>query len=130
MHGDPENNKRFIQWLKSKEYEKGGMWNVQPRKIELYDLVMKREIKDKVASDIAYFGRPMPMLKLINWITSIISKVCNLKGRRFKKIDASSIKPTEREELGLRKVDGKDWWVYAYLLGEMEDIEVNGKEKV
>lgn len=130
VHGYPEDNDCFIQWLKGKDYEGGGMWNVMPRKIELYDLVMKKGIRDRVASDISYFGRPQPMINLISWLTRIVSKVVNVDGRKFKPIGNKDFKPTKREDLGLCKVDGRDWWVYAYILGEMEDHEKDGKEKV
>jgi hypothetical protein len=112
--GYPDNTNRFIQWLQEKQYRPQG-WNVVPREYRFFDLVMPSGIEDQVIPDLMHFeartlkdkGEP-----LMKWV------------RRFTvldEIDRKKYTPHSTGEMGYRAIDGKNWWVYLYMLGKIHD---------
>lgn len=112
----PEHFKKLEGWLGSVELENGKSWNIKPREIKLYDLVIPKEAEKEVLS----------LLKPLNHRrhTQILQKVIRYISKVFKKIKPinNEVEPTPFKELG--------WWAYATPIGILEDDELNGKEAI
>lgn len=113
----PEHFKKFEGWLASRELKNGKSWNIKPREIRLYDLVIPKEAEDEVLS----------LLKPINHYRHVskLQKVIKFVSRFFKMLLPvnNNVEPTPFNELG--------WWAYATPIGKIEDsLRENGEEGI
>lgn len=122
VHGRPEHIEDFVKWIRSRSYENNPRtWNVIPREIKLFDLVMPEEIQNQVIADLNVLQKNRAFSKMEN------HPVINLVKKQF---DLKPVKEVPASHPSKANLLGQTGWCYLTILGKIEDERKEGGKEI
>lgn len=113
----PEHFDKLEGWLSGRELKNGKSWNIKPREIRLYDLVIPHEAEAEVLSLL----KPLNNRRHLRLFQKII-KFAYLPFRKFMRPIDNNVTGVEFKEQG--------WWAYVTPVCKINDDIIKGKEMI